>query len=37
MFRKFFNILLNKNIQAPPLSWRTSRVGAYANGIATMY
>ena len=28
MFRKFFNILLNKNIQAPPLSWRTSRVGA---------
>lgn len=28
MSSKFFNILFNKNIQAPPLSWRTSRVGA---------
>ena len=28
MFKKVFNIIFNKNIMAPPISWRTSSVGS---------
>lgn len=31
---KFFNILFNKNIIAPPLSWKTSSLGSSANLVA---